>query len=681
MSVEELSAVLEELPSGVIVADRNGRAVVVNRVARRVLGDVAETSRSLIDISVEAGLREARSGLPVSPETSVLARTLRGEAISAEEYTVPLAHGRADLRLRVSTVPLRDWRGAITGAVSIFSDIGADAAHADRVERLFELERRARAETEQALAQLEQELAERLRAEDALQGSQQRFRLALEASHMGTWDYDLVNATYTEWSPEMASLTGRSVESVPAKSSMAEPFLPVHPDDRQALEQAIGDALERDSGLQIETRFKHGPTNSIRWLLLRGRVYRDIQSRRPLRMTGVAMDITQQKEAEAARHSMAHGERLRALGEMASGIAHDLNQSLALISGYSDMARQELLLDEPDLGRVREMVGITARAALEGGQALRGLLTFVRSQELLAVAEQFDVGEVLRDVARLTAPRWRDAPQAEGRPITLDVAGEPGCWINGSPAALREAITNLIFNAVDALPRGGAVHLVTYQDGEHVVVDVCDTGEGIPKDVQARVFDPFFSTKGAHGTGLGLPQVRSIVERHGGSIELHSTPSRGTTFRLVFPTAASLADSATKAAEADVDEPQRCIRILVVEDEEQLARMASLVLTQRGHDVVVAASGEEALERLQHDRFELIISDLGLGSGKNGWDVAAAVRKHAPDTRFVLVTGWGAAIDPAEARKRGVDEVIAKPYRIADLRQVADRVARGVDNE
>ncbi len=681
LSVEELTAVLEELPSGVIIADRHGRLVATNRAARRILGDFATTARSLIDVSIEAGLREVRSGQLVSPETSVLARTLRGEATTDEEYTVARAPDKADLRLRVSGVPLRDWRGAITGAVAVFTDIGADAAHADRVERLFEMERRARAETEQALAQLEQELAERLRAEDALQGHQQRFRLALEASHMGTWDYDLPNARFTEWSPEMASLTGRTVESLGVHSSMADAFLPAHPDDHQALEQAISDALERDAGLHIETRFKHSPTNTIRWLLLKGQVYREVNSRRPLRMTGVGMDITAQKEAEAAHHAMAHGERLRALGEMASGIAHDLNQSLALISGYGDMARQELLLDRPDLGRVREMVGITARAALEGGQALRGLLTFVRSQELLAVSERFDVGEVLQDVARLTAPRWRDAPQVEGRPIELDVSAEPGLWINGSPAALREAITNLIFNAVDALPRGGAVHLVTYLDGEHVVVDVCDTGEGIPKDVQVRVFDPFFSTKGAQGTGLGLPQVRSIVERHGGSIELHSTPGRGTTFRLVFPRAASATDSASKAAETDVSEPQRCIRILVVEDEEQLARMASLVLTQRGHEVLVASSGEEALERLKRDRFELVISDLGLGSGKNGWDVAAAVRQQSPGTRFVLVTGWGAAIDPEEARKRGVDEVIAKPYRIADLRQVADRVAGGLDNE
>src|SRR5207245_1534558 len=151
--------------------------------------------------------------------------------------------------------------------------------------------------------------------------------------------------------------------------------------------------------------------------------------------------------------------RLRAMGEMASGIAHDLNQSLALISGYSDMVRQELNLGVPDVSRIRDMIDITARAALEGGKALRGLLSFVRTQDMIAEIERIEARDILHDVARLTAPRWRDAAQAEGRPINMQVLAEPGCWMNGSPAELREAITNLIFNAVDALPRGGMIAL------------------------------------------------------------------------------------------------------------------------------------------------------------------------------------------------------------------------------
>jgi nitrogen-specific signal transduction histidine kinase/CheY-like chemotaxis protein len=400
-------------------------------------------------------------------------------------------------------------------------------------------------------------------------------------------------------------------------------------------------------------------------------------------VVGVARDNTARKEGQAVRRAQAHGERLRALGEMASGIAHDLNQSLALITGYGDMARQELSLDAPDLLRVREMVEITARAALEGGHALRGLLTFVRSQELMAEAERLEVHELLHDVARLTAPRWRDAPQVEGRPIHLTVDAAADLAVTGSSAALREAITNLIFNAVDALPQGGKIQLLARAQDDRVIIEVRDSGTGIPRDIQARIFDPFFTTKGERGTGLGLPQVLSIVERHLGSIDVDSDPRHGTSFTISLPMSDEAATPASaRAAERMPEAPKRSIRVLIVEDEDQLARMASIVLKQRGHHVCVASSGDAALVQLEDEaRFDLVISDLGLGPGKNGWDVAEAVRRRWPATRFVLVTGWGAAIDLAEARLRGVDRIIAKPYRIAELRQVADEVAAAGANE
>jgi CheY-like chemotaxis protein len=173
-----------------------------------------------------------------------------------------------------------------------------------------------------------------------------------------------------------------------------------------------------------------------------------------------------------------------------------------------------------------------------------------------------------------------------------------------------------------------------------------------------------------------LPQVLSIVERHAGSIDVDSQPGRGTTFRISLPVSkVEAAEAEKRAAEREPAPPRRSIRVLVVEDEQQLARMASLVLTQHGDRATVAESGDEAIARLEEEQFDLVISDLGLGPGINGWDLAEAVRTRWPGTRFVLVTGWGAAIDLAEARARGVDRVVAKPYRIADLRQVADDVA------
>jgi PAS domain S-box-containing protein len=614
LSASELAAVLEQLPSGVVVVDRSGQPLLTNHVARRLLDAVSDATP--------------------------LGRALRGEAISAEEYTIAAADGEDALRVHASATPLYDRGGAGTGVVSMFTDVSSQETLASR---------------------------------------QQRLNLALEASHMGTWDYD-VEHDRVECSAEMSSIVGAPLEEL--TGALTRGFQYLHPDDRVRVEHTIVQALAQGPTLHVETRIQRGVEQRVRWLMINGHVSRDKHGR-ALRMTGIAMDITERKEAQAARDSMAHGERLRALGEMAGGIAHELAQSLTLITGYSEIAHQELDQKSPQIRRLREMVEITASAALEGGEALRGLLSFVGSQQGSPEAERIDVGELLHNVARLTAPRWRDSTQAEGRPVELTVLAGQHCAINGSPAALREAITNLIFNAVDALPRGGTIKLVTRREGGAVVVEVRDSGTGIPPDVQAHIFDPFFTTKGAHGTGLGLPHVLAIVKRHGGSMDVVSTSSQGTTFRLQFAPAISAAaseddapDSGVKVeSEAALGAPKRRIRILVVEDELQLARMAGLVLSQPGHAVVVAPTGEDALEQLERERFDLIISDLGLGSGKNGWDLAQVVRERWPKTHFVLVTGWGAGIDLEAAHERGVHEVLPKPYRIADLRQVADNVA------
>jgi signal transduction histidine kinase/ActR/RegA family two-component response regulator len=449
----------------------------------------------------------------------------------------------------------------------------------------------------------------------------------------------------------------------------------IHPEDRPRLQDALRAAVQRAEDVEVEARVVRADAPPS-WLLIKGRVFRG-PAGRVQRVMGIAMDISERKEAEAARQMLSHAERLRALGQMASGIAHDLNQSLALISGYSEMARQELQLPVPDLNRTREMCEITARAAIEGGQALKRLLSFARTQEFMGETEIVDVEEVVREAARLTAPRWRDAAQAEGRPITLEVETDTGCSIEGSASALREALINLIFNAIDAMPPGGTIRVRCRRVAERVQVEVQDTGTGIPPEVRARIFDPFFTTKGERGTGLGLAQVLSIVQRFGGTIDLDSEPGKGTTFRLMFPHTARKAADRQSAPERAHTAANRSISILVVDDEPQLARMAALALAQRGYQVLVARSGEEAVAHLEQRRMDLVVSDLGLGSGMNGWDLAEVVRKRWPGSHFVLVTGWGAAIAPDEARERGVDQVLAKPYRIAELRQIAERVAAG----
>jgi len=364
-------------------------------------------------------------------------------------------------------------------------------------------------------------LAHHTLIEHELHREQQRLRLALAAGRMCAFDYDVLEDRI-ECPLEMHAVSSPVLDAL---GGCLSKFLDcVHPEDRSEVQRAFHEAITLGAELHVDARVVVGSAQRTGWLLLDAASERD-QAGRAVRLCGVARDNTSRKEGQAVRHAQAHGERLRALGEMASGIAHDLNQSLALITGYGDMARQELSLEEPDLHRVREMVEITARAALEGGHALRSLLTFVRKQEQLAEVERVDVAELLQDVARLTAPRWRDAPQVEGRPIALEIDAEPGLAVSGSPAALREAITNLVFNAVDALPNGGFICLSARRKRDRVLIEVRDDGTGIPRDVLPHVFDPFFTTKGERGTGLGLPQVLSIVERHRGTIDVDSDRS------------------------------------------------------------------------------------------------------------------------------------------------------------
>ena len=345
---------------------------------------------------------------------------------------------------------------------------------------------------------------------------------------------------------------------------------------------------------------------------------------------------------------------------------------LALISGYAELARQELDATVVDREHLRAMFEVEVKAAMDAGQSARRLLAFARTQEAHAF-ERIAVGELLREVADLTLPRWRDVAQAEGRPISLEVDAGDDLYVEGAPAALREALTNLVFNAVDALPNGGSIRLRGHREGEQVVLEVQDTGIGMSPEVQARAFDPFFTTRGERGTGLGLAQVLGIVQSHAGDIRVVSQPAHGTTFELRFPLAKGASE---REHEAPKPAPQvQPLSVLAVDDEELLVRLVAISLSSLGHQVSTATSGEEALELLERARYDVLISDLGLGTGMNGWELAGTVRHRWPETRFVLATGSGPSIAVEGLAERGVDAVLTKPYQVKELRQVVSQVS------
>jgi PAS domain S-box-containing protein len=386
----------------------------------------------------------------------------------------------------------------------------------------------------------------------------------------------------------------------------------------------------------------------------------------------ISRDVTAHKAAERQLKTLTQSEKLRALGQMASGVAHDLNQYLGLVAAHGSLARAALHQPTPALDELEESLNIIVQAAMDGGQTVKRLLTFSRPRQQ-GPTERVDVGALLREAAKLTAPSWRDAAQEQGRPISLHVEAERDLTIDGAPEGLREVFTNLVFNAVDALPEGGTIRLAARRQGDRIEVDVADSGVGMSPEVQAQVFDPFFTTKGERGTGLGLAMVFGLVQQHGGQIGVDSAPGKGTRFQLTFP-AADVSARSNAAAPAP-SAASAALHILVVDDLPELARAMARVLRIEGHVVDTTTSAEEALEYLAGTPVDLVISDLGLGEGMNGWQLAEAVRSHFPRARFALATGWGDRISPEEAEARGVEAVIAKPYRVDELHRLVAQLA------
>lgn len=507
--------------------------------------------------------------------------------------------------------------------------------------------------------------AERRRIEadalaSALAASEHELRSLYEAISCGILVRD-ASGCVAEVNAAAAEIFGIPAEELRGRRS--EDAWPAFREDGSALRPEERPGLIALKTGQTVRNFTMGidrPSGERRWLQITS-VPVPGPDGRPYKVVSSFIDVTARKEAERQIENLAQIEKLRALGQMASSVAHDLNQYLALITGHADLALQALDRDEYDAGALRESLRVIVQASTDGAETIRNLLTFARPPRELPTS-RIVLGELLADVVRLTAPRWRDAAQAEGREVKVDVSVVGDTTIEGSPESLREAFANLVFNAVDALPEGGIIRLIARRRSDRVEVEVSDNGTGMSEEVRARVFEPFFTTKGERGTGLGLPIVLSVVQQHRGEITLETRLGEGTTFRLVFPAAEPPPPRATPT--------RTSLRILAVDDELPLAKLIALMLGADGHTVELATSGEEALRILEQQPFDLVISDVGMGAGMNGWQLAEVVRARYPTTRFCLATGWGAQIDPDEARARGVDAIVAKPYRIADLRRL-----------
>src|SRR5881296_1948603 len=374
-------------------------------------------------------------------------------------------------------------------------------------------------------------------------------------------------------------------------------------------------------------------------------------------LIAIVRDITAQREVEK---QLRQSERLTALGQLAGGIAHDFNNLLQAILGYAQLMKQ----NPGDAEFMNRSLNVVESAALDGSETVRRIQTFAR----LRPEEQFvavDVNQIVQDAVAITRPRWEEKIAHDSRPLALRLELGTVEPIHGRPAALTETMTNLILNALDAMPDGGTLMIATRQErGGPVTITVGDTGVGMSEAVRQRVFEPFFSTKGEAGSGLGLSMAYSIVRRHGGDIHVDSQPGRGATFTLTFPAAREQAKPGRPARPATA---WRRARVLVVDDEPKVLATLAELLQSTGHTVIPAPSGAAALAAYAPDRFDAVLTNLGM-AGMNGWEFAERLRAMDPNVAILFITGWGLREEDQDRldtlKVRGC---LFKPVRPGDL--------------
>ena len=501
---------------------------------------------------------------------------------------------------------------------------------------------------------------ERDRATDALQRSEERLRLALDAARMGIW-YWSVESNALVWDDNLRTLYGL----VPGQAVGGyEQFLGrVHPDDRRFVSESVTRALQEGGSLDYEFRIVL-PDGRVRWIADQGRVERDGNGR-PRYLTGVCMDVTDRRSAE---ERLRQSHRMESVGRLAGGVAHETNNQMSVVIGAADFILRRS--DVPDA--VRADVEHIRKAAERTSTITAQLLAFSRRQVLRPV---------VLDLSGLVT-RWENVlRRVMGEDcVVLVRARKDATPVRADPGQLEQALLNLALNARDAMPRGGTLTVevfpaelsgeyvarrpgVAIRPGRYVVLAVSDTGHGMDPVTLSHAFEPFFTTKGVgHGTGLGLSTVYGIVKQSEGYVWAYSEPGRGSTFKIYLPAVEREAAASDQPA-GPAATPGRGEAVLVVEDDDGVRWMTRRVLADAGFRVLEARDGRSALELLAGDGagIRLVLTDVVM-PGMGGRELAERIAALWPDLPVLFTSGY----TDGEIVRRGLLEpgaaFVQKPF-------------------
>lgn len=392
-------------------------------------------------------------------------------------------------------------------------------------------------------------------------------------------------------------------------------------------------------------------------------------------------DITERKDAESdlrevnrrlegslvelrcAQQQIVEQERLQAMGGMSGGVAHDFNNALSKILGLTELlltSQEKLRNTETVRDHLRMINGISRDTV----RVVQRLHEFHRPRRDTEQFKVIDLNDILEQTISLTEPKWRRETQARGASIHLQMQLQPKVSAYADETELREVFTNLIFNAVDAMPQGGAITVRTRIDELQAIVEISDTGEGMSEEVRRRCFEPFFTTRSDSRTGLGLASAYGIIQRHCGEIQIRSEVGKGSTFTVRLPVCASESRQ-PPVIETPVAPKNRSLRVLVVEDEPMVRGIEVEYLTADGHSVETAADGCEGLSKFRAGKFDLVVVDRAMPE-VNGDQLTDAIKELNPEMPVILLTGFTETLGN-EHKQPQADLILAKPFSHASL--------------
>src|SRR5215470_7098072 len=508
------------------------------------------------------------------------------------------------------------------------------------------------------------DISERKATESALRESEERLRLALEAAHLGMWEWD-PESDALFWDDRHCALFGLDPRRAPATA--AKYLELVHPEDREWILHAVREALRSDESYGAEYRVRW-PDGKEHWLASAGRVLQRDSNSKARRMRGISYDVTDRRGLE---EHLRRAQKMEAIGQLAGGVAHDFNNLLMVIRGHV-----ELLLNRPgvDTSVARNAEAIQKASDRAAGNTQQ-LLAFSRKQVLQA--RVIELRSVVKEVANLL--RRLLGPMVEFR---LQLPPEP-LWVRADESQLEQVVLNLAINARDAMPQGGVVgaifdrvagdsHMVRRRPGmpeiDYVRMRVIDTGTGMDAATQARIFEPFFTTKEfGKGTGLGLATVYGVVKQSDGWIWVDSALGEGTTFEIFLPAVNAPEDDVMKT-KVKTKQAGGSETILVVDDEEGVREVASQYLSSRGYNVLSAESGTQALELagMQSGPIHVLVTDTVM-PGMSGPALAKKLLAARPQTKVLYISGYAEDTSLLEdARVRG-DAFLQKPFGLDSL--------------